>query len=101
MGLELYGSGALVKDSVSNTQKMVTGKFKDELALGVISKSQFQKQIFIEVSYLNWICIKFLQPNDEVVDWNSTASRQCYYCVPIPGETPWVKQISFLKNQTL
>ncbi len=35
MGLELYGSGALVKDSVSNTQKMVTGKFKDELALGV------------------------------------------------------------------
>lgn len=33
-----------------------------------------------------------LQVNDEVVDWNATESRHCYYCVPIPGETVWVKQ---------
>lgn len=32
------------------------------------------------------------------VDFNSrntvTAERQTFYCVPIPGENPWVKEIS-------
>ena len=36
-----------------------------------------------------------LQANEEIVDWNATETRHCYYCVPIPGETAWVKQISF------
>ena len=31
--------------------------------------------------------------NDEILSWGSTESRQCYFCVPIPGETPWVKQV--------
>lgn len=25
-----------------------------------------------------------------------TSERQTFYCVPIPGENPWVKEISFL-----
>ncbi|KAM9847821.1 mini-chromosome maintenance complex-binding protein [Aulostomus maculatus] len=33
------------------------------------------------------------------VDFNSgktvTAERQTFYCVPVPGESPWVKEISF------
>lgn len=35
LGPEMYGSSALVKDSSTGNQRMVTGKFKDELALGV------------------------------------------------------------------
>ncbi|EFX76920.1 hypothetical protein DAPPUDRAFT_305993 [Daphnia pulex] len=71
LGPEMYGSGALVKNTTSGSQKNVTGKFKDELCLGL---------------------------DEEVVNWNTTESRSCYYCVPIPGETPWVKQIFREKN---
>lgn len=39
------------------------------------------------------------------VDFNSrntvTAERQTFYCVPIPGENPWVKEISLSKILTL
>ncbi|KAI9561857.1 hypothetical protein GHT06_012819 [Daphnia sinensis] len=68
LGPEMYGSGAVIKNTASGCQKNITGKFKDELSLGL---------------------------DEEVIHWNSTESRSCYYCVPVPGETPWVKQISF------
>ena len=29
---------------------------------------------------------------------NVTADRQTLYCVPIPGETPWVKAVSYLES---
>lgn len=35
LGPELYGSGALLKNTATGCQKSVTGKFKDELKLGV------------------------------------------------------------------
>ena len=35
LGPEMYGSGALLKNKASGSQKNVTGKFKDELSLGV------------------------------------------------------------------
>jgi hypothetical protein len=35
LGPEMYGSGAVVKNTASGNQKNVTGKFKDELSLGV------------------------------------------------------------------
>lgn len=66
MGPEMYGSGALLKNATTGVQKVITGKFKDELNLG---------------------------RDEELVNWNSTESRQCYYCVPIPGETTWVKNV--------
>lgn len=36
MGPEMYGSGALVKNTKTGTHKVVAGKFKDELNLEVI-----------------------------------------------------------------
>lgn len=36
LGPELYGSGALIKSTVTGCHKTITGKFKDELTLGVI-----------------------------------------------------------------
>jgi len=65
LGPEMYATGAVLKNSSSGTQRLVTGKFNDEIILGT---------------------------DEEVVSWNSTESRNCYYCVPIPGETDWVKQ---------
>lgn len=35
LGPEMYGSGALLKNVATGRQKNVTGKFKDELSLGV------------------------------------------------------------------
>ena len=35
MGPEMYGSGALLKNATTGVQKVITGKFKDELNLGV------------------------------------------------------------------
>ncbi|CAG5133455.1 unnamed protein product, partial [Candidula unifasciata] len=44
--------------------------------------------------------ISDLSPN-ETIDFNSresvTVERQGFYCVPIPGESEWVKQISLFK----
>ena len=41
------------------------------------------------------------QPQQEV-DLNSprttTLERQTFYCVPVPGESTWVKEISFIWN---
>lgn len=37
LGPEMYGSAALLKNNVSGCQRNVTGKFKDELKLGVIT----------------------------------------------------------------
>ena len=41
------------------------------------------------------IMIYSFQPDEEVVEWKDMGTRHCYYCVPIPGETFWVKKISF------
>lgn len=50
---------------------------------------------------------KFLlvfQPQQEI-DLNSsqtvTSERQTFYCVPVPGESAWVKEISFLAELVL
>lgn len=45
LGPEMYGSGALLKNVATGCQKNVTGKFKDELSLGV-------KQFFFCLSFL-------------------------------------------------
>uniref|UniRef100_A0A7N6F7M5 Mini-chromosome maintenance complex-binding protein n=1 Tax=Anabas testudineus TaxID=64144 RepID=A0A7N6F7M5_ANATE len=43
-------------------------------------------------------CGKYKDVTECGVDFNSrntvTAERQTFYCVPIPGESPWVKEIS-------
>lgn len=40
------------------------------------------------------------QTPDDVIDFNSkenvTLERQTLYCVPIPGENKWLKNVSFL-----
>uniref|UniRef100_A0A4W5NYV4 Mini-chromosome maintenance complex-binding protein n=1 Tax=Hucho hucho TaxID=62062 RepID=A0A4W5NYV4_9TELE len=45
-------------------------------------------------------CGKYKDVTECGVDLNSrntvTAERQTFYCVPIPGESPWAKEISFL-----
>ncbi|GAA6111140.1 mini-chromosome maintenance complex-binding protein isoform X2 [Tachysurus ichikawai] len=44
-------------------------------------------------------CGKYKDVTDCGVDFNSrktvTSERQTFYCVPIPGESHWVKEISF------
>ena len=47
MGPEMYGTGALLKNNLTGTQKIITGKFKDELSLGV---SKFLK-FLLRVNY--------------------------------------------------
>lgn len=37
LGLEMYSSGAVIKNSKNGTQNIVTGKYQDELAMGVRS----------------------------------------------------------------
>ncbi|KAL0964232.1 hypothetical protein UPYG_G00321140 [Umbra pygmaea] len=47
-------------------------------------------------------CGKYKDVTESGVDLNSrnmvTSERQTFYCVPIPGETPWAKEISFLST---
>uniref|UniRef100_A0A8P4GDF7 Mini-chromosome maintenance complex-binding protein n=1 Tax=Dicentrarchus labrax TaxID=13489 RepID=A0A8P4GDF7_DICLA len=47
-------------------------------------------------------CGKYKDVTECGVDFNSrntvTAERQTFYCVPIPGENPWVKEISSLSR---
>ncbi|KAK6293405.1 hypothetical protein J4Q44_G00357310 [Coregonus suidteri] len=50
-------------------------------------------------------CGKYKDVTECGVDLNSrntvTAERQTFYCVPIPGESPWAKEISFLSAVTV
>ncbi|XP_055358191.1 mini-chromosome maintenance complex-binding protein [Betta splendens] len=48
-------------------------------------------------------CGKYKDVTESGVDFNSkstvTAERQTFYCVPIPGENPWVKEIYASSSQ--
>lgn len=90
-GTEMYSSRILLKNS-NGVQRTVTGKFRDETPLLVKSFLLFPNNFGIKCICILW------QENEEVVDWENTCSRHVYYCVPIPGETKWVQEISFLKH---
>lgn len=53
LGPEMYGSGAIVKNTSSGTQKNVTGKFKDELSLGVTNLCYDSERVSV-ISWLIW-----------------------------------------------
>ena len=43
------------------------------------------------------------QTSDDIIDFNSeqnvTLERQTLYCVPVPGENKWLKNVSFLEDK--
>ena len=55
--------------------------------------SQF-KQLFRKYKF-----VIFIQTPDDIVDFNSedniTLERQTLYCIPVPGENEWLKNVSF------
>lgn len=93
LGPEMYGSNALLKNTATGVEKTVTGKFKDELSLGV--KFNLSDLLCMCGCHHYNTFHLYLQSDEEILNWNTTESRNCFYCVPVPGETPWAKMISF------
>ena len=49
-------------------------------------------------SFISNISVNILQPCEEIKldsPRNVTMDRHTFYCVPVPGESDWVKEISF------
>lgn len=60
-----------------------------------VNPNHFRTLLIEALAYvLTHVCLQ--------VDFNSrntlTAERQTFYCVPIPGENAWVKEISLLSR---
>lgn len=70
------------------------GRYKDVTECGV-NPNHFRTLLTEALACaLTHVCLQ--------VDFNSrntlTAERQTFYCVPIPGENAWVKEISLLSR---
>lgn len=74
------------------SQVLRCGKYKDVTECGVGTTRESRTSLYSDSAELTVlrVCLQ--------VDFNSkntvTAERQTFYCVPIPGESPWVKEIS-------
>ena len=59
LGPEMYGSGALLKNTASGVQRNVSGKFKDELKIGVSKLKCCQADMSANY-YLKIYCFLFV-----------------------------------------
>lgn len=84
------------------SQVVRCGKYKDVTESGVGSPQLNRPELsqYLSSPFVNSDMCLSVQLQ---VDFNSrsavTAERQTFYCVPIPGENAWVKEISFVYEE--